>query len=285
MKRKFILFSAGLSIAALTFSSYGSGPANGGAGNRTGSDGSTFGCSTGGCHNADNSAVAITLSAVDVATGTTVTDGKYKPGHTYTIKIDAAYTGSGTYDWFGFQASIVNAAKADIGTITASAANTHIKATGQTVVEHSTPLAASSGYHITFTWKAPASGSGDAHVYVRVMAANKNGTPSDDFPNAATMLLSENTTSVDELSAQIISNVYPNPAGNELNVSLDNAPQGEYAFRVFDLTGKCVASQQQTVAGNSAHIQLNTASLASGNYLVQISNGSNAARVLPFVKK
>jgi hypothetical protein len=285
MKRTFILFSAGLGIAALTFSSYGSGPANGGLGNRTGSDGATLGCSTSGCHNPDNTSLSITLSAVDIATSTPVTDGKYKPGHEYTIKIDAAYSGSGTYNWFGFQASIVNAAKADIGTITATAADTRTRPAGVTVIEHSTPLAAASGYHTSFKWTAPASGSGAAKLFVRVLAANKNGTPADDFPNAANMTLSENTTSIDDLSAQIISNLYPNPASTQLNISLDNAPQGAYSFKVFDLTGKCVAATSETVNGNTAKVSMDINQLAAGNYLVQISNNANAARVLPFIKK
>jgi hypothetical protein len=155
MKPKVLLTTLGLGLGLIVLSSYQDGPAHGGAGNRTGSNGS-LGCSTGGCHMADNANLALSFQIVDDVSGTTVTDGKYTPGRTYTIAFKGVYSGAGTYSHLGFQASAVNAANANSGMIAkdpAVANSATANANGITVVEHTAPLPKTGNDFITtFKW-------------------------------------------------------------------------------------------------------------------------------------
>lgn len=65
--------------------------------------------------------------------------------------------------------------------------------------------------------------------------------------------------------------LYPNPATNTLNVLVDESQVKTIA--VTDMTGKIV--MQQSVIGSLNVLQV--ASLSSGMYLLQISNGQQVA--------
>src|SRR4051812_49184587 len=103
MKRKVLLLSLCAGISALVLSSYQNGPAQGGAGNHTGSGSSQASCSGSGCHAANNTNTSFYLSVLSLS-GNTVTN--YVPGTTYRVELTGANTG-GFFPKFGFQASSV----------------------------------------------------------------------------------------------------------------------------------------------------------------------------------
>ena len=67
--------------------------------------------------------------------------------------------------------------------------------------------------------------------------------------------------------------VWPNPAINEVNLSIKNAPEGEYVFELFDASGRRVIVQnayaegQETLTG-----QIHFEGLAAGPYVLSIRN-------------
>lgn len=286
MKRNVILFSALLGIGYLTLSSYKNGPANGGAGNRTGSTTPPQTCSQGGCHMSESTKLSMSIGLLDNTTSMPVTDGKYIPGREYTVTLSGLYTGSSSYSHFGFQATAVNVSKVSIGTLAASMSGTHLNTTtGVSLVEHNAPMAAvtTGTYVATFKWTAPAAGAGAATFYARMVANNNNNTPGDDTPNGITATYNENTTSIGELSADILTKVYPNPAKDQLNIGLDNAQAGEYAFNVYNAFGIRVHSEIKNINSSSFETTVNTSAIAAGTYFVQIVK-DGAVRTLPFTK-
>ena len=74
-------------------------------------------------------------------------------------------------------------------------------------------------------------------------------------------------------------NIFPNPAGNKLNVSIDNL-QNTAMLQVYNVMGKMVM-QQQT---NKAVTELNIAKLPAGVYMLNI-NDANGVRSVKFVKE
>jgi hypothetical protein len=74
-------------------------------------------------------------------------------------------------------------------------------------------------------------------------------------------------------------NLFPNPAGDRLNVSVEGV-QKKTAIKVYNLMGKLVMQQE---SGNTI-TQLNVSKLSAGFYLVHVNDG-NETRSAKFVKQ
>ena len=104
-----------------------------------------------------------------------------------------------------------------------------------------------------------------------VRFATNNGTiNASDINNAVALLNGHQVNTVFkgalDMAADLIVNVYPNPAKDQLNVvSSQNA-----TVQLFDLAGKLVATES-VIAANQQHT-INTSSIAAGVYMLKISN-------------
>ncbi|MDP2188130.1 MAG: T9SS type A sorting domain-containing protein [Sphingobacteriaceae bacterium] len=67
-------------------------------------------------------------------------------------------------------------------------------------------------------------------------------------------------------------NVFPNPAQNDVKISMDGMSQLNYRYSITDLQGKLVAKGDVGVLDGYGHIQLN--GLNNGVYVLQLINGS-----------
>lgn len=286
MKKQTILVTLLLSAGIIGLSSYKTGPAHGGLGNRTGSTGSPNSCSQGGCHPSESSSLLVTLTLTDNATSEVVTDGKYDPGHEYTVKLSGAYSGASAYTHLGFQASVVNSSSADFGTIAATMPSTATVSAGVTLIEHTSPLAKTGdAYEASFRWTAPAAGGGDAKFYARMVVNNNNNTPGDDTPNKVQVTFSEKGVSgLADLDKKVLTNIYPNPSEGLLHIKMTSANTGNYSFAVRDISGRTVLTQNYTASSTDFEQAFDINRLTAGVYTLAISNGKQV-RVLQFVKK
>ena len=104
-----------------------------------------------------------------------------------------------------------------------------------------------------------------------VRFTTNNGTiNASDINNAVALLNGHQVNTVFkgalDMAADLIVNVYPNPAKDQLNVvSSQNA-----TVQLFDLAGKLVATES-VIAANQQHT-INTSSIAAGVYMLKISN-------------
>ncbi|MFA6260447.1 MAG: DUF4397 domain-containing protein [Bacteroidia bacterium] len=86
---------------------------------------------------------------------------------------------------------------------------------------------------------------------------------SDTLPSPFTGM---NSAAFDESSIQL----FPNPAGQQMNIILNARNQGELNYRVTDLVGKTILSTSiQSVKGSNT-ININTATLPTGLYLITL---------------
>lgn len=81
---------------------------------------------------------------------------------------------------------------------------------------------------------------------------------------------------------EIIS-VYPNPVHDRVNLSIASTQAAKGTISVIDYSGKTVISQSVQLINGEVNMQLNTAHLQSGNYVIKINNGLETA-VSRFIK-
>ncbi len=103
-------------------------------------------------------------------------------------------------------------------------------------------------------------------VFVKFVATSAYGNNLYvDNINMAASSLSDNEVSTLQ--------VYPNPATDVLNVNFD-AKGGNYTITVNDLTGRVASTTVITDANGTQAIAVPVSTLANGNYLVTVSNGT-----------
>lgn len=257
-------------MAALILSSYATGPFYNGAGNRTGSAGTTATCSGNGCH-ASNSSSTLCSLLVQTDTGTII--AQYTPGTTYTVLVNGSADSSLTK--FGFQVSCVkaNETSTQAGNFSAGT-DMHVSNFGTLqLVEHSMPLSgtASAGgnnYQASFSWTAPAAGTGDVEFFAMLNAVNDNTKETGDQPGTPmTLTLKEaSSTSVASIPALHLS-LYPNPACDALHLKL-TGPDGICRVSVVSLTGSLALSQNVMI--NKGEATINTEGLMPGYYVLGV---------------
>lgn len=279
-KMRLILFSATGLLGYLVITGWAGGPAHSGVLlNGTPGVSSTGTCRN--CHAGNNGTTTInSVRFTDNATRTVITDGKYKPGHEYTVEINA--TGNGTQSSYGFQANFRTGANSNAGTLATNISNTGVAAAdGYSVVEHTARIAAAQGsFTPTFKWTAPAAGTGAVTLHAIVNAVNGDRNVSGDaVSNPFTTTLAEaSTTSVTGLDDEVIK-IFPNPASANLHIHFKAAEKGN--ILLLNTVGQVV---QQQITEGSNEVTLAIGALPAGFYYVQYLSAGQSG-IASFIKQ
>lgn len=287
MKKRLFLLTAVAGLAYVTLTSNTTGPAVGSAGNVTGAKGTPTSCGSGSCHGT-TAGPTVTITVDSLTTSTAVTH--YVPGKLYTIKIHGAGSSN---SWFGFEFASVSGtgtSQAQAGTASSFPANVGADVfSGLSLVEQHLALAATSAgvYDVSFQWTAPTVGVGNITLYCTLNSVNHDGNQNaaDVSGNVSVVLGQEAApTAVASVAENMSINAYPNPAINSLNLQFDNTQPGTYTLQVFNLNGKCVATDNVEVNGMNSIKNINTANWVPGMYQVVVAkDGIN--KVIPVVKQ
>jgi hypothetical protein len=90
------------------------------------------------------------------------------------------------------------------------------------------------------------------------------------------------TLSVNESDLVNDIKLFPNPASSETNLQINSEKElGQSILQIIDLTGRIVVHENITIKQGEQKFNINTETLKSGVYLVQISNGKS---VLPAIR-
>lgn len=285
MTRKPVHIALCATMAGLIFSSYGSGPFAGGAGNHTGSASSPANCSFGsGCHPDNNSSVSVTVSLID--NGTPVTT--YVPGKTYRVLLLGGTTGT-SRPRFGFQVSAAKASNGatQAGTLnTGGAGNMAVRNSTPQLIEHTGPIAgtlAGSAYvdSISFNWTAPTAGFGRVRFYAVLNTVNFTGTSAGDLANAGTSEFEPVSVGINTPQQYSLS-IYPNPATDILHIK--GSGETDYNITIVDAIGKTVLGKQAK-PGSGPEMTLDIHQLPPGTYFIAISAAAGLQYYSRFVKK
>lgn len=289
MKKQILLFTACAGLGVLSLSSYETGPAAGGEGNRTPS-GTNPTCSGASCHGTNDNASTVQLQLLPVGAGAPVSPGQaYTPSTVYQVVLSGTNVTLPATGKFGFQVTATNSLGANSGAFTIVGSKVHqVPVSGVNVVEHGTPLGAGSTFTTassdnSFQWVAPGPGAGDVTFSVIVNAVNGNGV-ADPGDHATTAVYTfPAPTSVSELSQNIRITAYPNPANDRFSLKFEDADKGQYDVAVMDLNGRIVNRQSLNVNSNTASMTFESANWATGVYLVRIMK-DGAQRVITLNK-
>lgn len=83
-----------------------------------------------------------------------------------------------------------------------------------------------------------------------------------------------------------ISNVYPNPARDKLNLIIYSPVNEKVTFSITDLTGRIIRQQIQQISNGENNVVVNVSNLTGGTYLVNVKgNNSNDYLTTRFVKQ
>jgi hypothetical protein len=67
-----------------------------------------------------------------------------------------------------------------------------------------------------------------------------------------------------------VSDPYPNPASNQVSLTLNAGKPGDALVEVFDLQGRKVLSSSKRLNANSNQIKLSTSNLENGIYFIRM---------------
>jgi hypothetical protein len=280
-----------IAAMALLMTSYSSGPFYGGAGNRTGSAGSTAGCDGIVCHAANGGSASMNIALLQ--NGVPVTG--YLPGSSYRIRLTLPVIATNRRN-FGFQASIVKASDgvAQAGFLTdggRSDLSVHQDVLVQ-LVEHNKYLPASpvgSGYvdTVSFGWQAPSAGFGTVRVYAVINSVDSNRSPVGDQPRAGTQDFTEIPTNVavGNTPSQRALMLLPNPINTstealELRGLIPGQPLN---LAIIDMQGRIVQRKSEQMAANGM-LYLHIAPLPPGRFVLLVAQ-QGGMRSLPFEVK
>ncbi len=117
-------------------------------------------------------------------------------------------------------------------------------------------------------------------VYTFVMDSMPHQWGKDRF----VLILNANSTTTGIANESNITNirmaVYPNPASDVLNISINNASFKNSSISIFNISGNEVMSASM----NGASTQLNIESLSNGVYFVKVKNENGFDRTVKFIK-
>lgn len=199
---------------------------------------------------------------------------KYLPGQTYTI----SYKVMGPAN-VGFSATVLKASDKTAAGTMAAIDSTQCKplahASGRQYMNHMNGSSTGGSKTYTFSWTAPAAGTGDVTFYFASISGDGNDDMDNDTMYLNSYTLTEgSSTGLNVNSAKVAVNVFPNPATDRIEVALSNAAAGETSVSLISLDGKSVVElMNTTIAAGAQSFSFDVnGKVTSGVYFVRVNN-------------
>ena len=238
---------------------------------RTGSPGDGLSCTS--CHTGTATTEAGLITSDIPAAG-------YMPGQVYTITATVTMAGKTK---FGFQVSPQNTSGTKLGTLNVTnPTHTTLVGSGKYITHKTAGTSFSSGTATwSFTWTAPALGSGPVTFYGAFNITNANGNSSGDMIKLSTLTVPQDpTASVAENEFAASITVFPNPAGEQLNISGGTGDEGPSVISFYSIDGRLVKKVENPYLSTVVGLE----GIEPGYYLLRIENEKGTA-TRKFIKK
>jgi hypothetical protein len=251
MKNK-LLFLAGaflpLAMLLASFSGNTKSYPGGAPAGYTGSPGDGQNCTA--CHGGSASTVAGWITS-------NIPPAGYTPGSTYTITATAL--GSGTK---GFEVSPQDPAGNLLGTLTAGTGN-HLTGSGKYVTQSSGVNSDPATW--TFTWKAPAAGTGNVTFY-GAFAISKSIT------KLSTLEVGEYvSTGIASTGSTTEITILPNPNHGCFEIAMGSSP--EITGCIYDFSGRLILERKLGNGVNGIREKIDISSHPAGIYFLRLQTG------------
>lgn len=210
--------------------------------------------------------------------------GTYVPGTQYTSTVTIKQPGR---DKFGFSALALrdagNANLGGFGLVETIRTRTYMDG-ARDYVSH-TPCGADAPDSIqwTFTWQAPATDVGTITIYMAALVANHSHSLGGDDTHTRTITLSPSSVGIEEgESDRAAIRVFPNPANDQVSVSIPITTPGTISFELRDAAQRTLRSWRSRATGNTLEEKMDLGNVPA--QLLQLHVISNGERtVLPIM--
>lgn len=191
---------------------------------RTGSPGEVT------CVNGCHSSYALNSGSGSVALTSDIVNNEYVPDAVYNMQLTVSQAGDSL---FGLGLEALTGTNANAGTLTVGTGTVVKTATISGVSRRSITHARNGGtgtvdsHTFNFTWKAPATGTGNVNFYFAGVAANNNGRNSLDYVYNSSQVFTEYVvpSGINDVATSVKAlSVYPNPVTDKFtfNYTLSN---------------------------------------------------------------
>lgn len=220
------------------------------------------------CHNSGSFNPKATIDILDEAGANAVT--KYEADKTYTIRV-SVNAGAGTPAGYGFQ--LIDIRKSNDANVKGFLATqaTGIQLTplnNRIYAEHSMR---STSKTFDVKWKAPSPSVGTVTFYAVGNAVNGNsGTSGDNGTAPVKVDLSDLTSGVNELAAQVMMSVSPNPTTEGVVLSISSKVTKKVTVRFLDISGRTHISENWHIQTGANSKKWDISRLPRGAYMVQV---------------
>ncbi len=272
MKKKVLLSLVVVAVTAivLDFNKQAQGNSAGSPSYSSGSAYDRGDCSVGGCH------TGTPIGSATASITSNIPGTGYVPNTTYTITATANYP---SLVKFGFEISAQTVSGTMVGTMTAGTGSQVKSQAGDVWITHTTAgTTGSTGSHTwTFTWTAPAAGTGSFTFYGAFNCANDDLLSTGDHIVDATLPVNESTLGVAEISNKPQISLYPNPIKDVITLDYTLAQTSSVSVKMIDLQGREVA-ELLSENGKNAGTYKSTFDMSkyeAGVYFVTLSDGNN----------
>ncbi len=155
--------------------------------------------------------------------------------------------------------------------------NYYLDSIGVALFNTVNPQPSGTNYSWTFGDGSSSTSPSPAHLYASngwYLICLTVWRPADSCANTVcdTILVTNAGTGVKTVEGMSISNMYPVPATNELNIELANLFNQPVEVSITDMTGKVLLTKTFTTHVGQNNIKLDIGDLFGGMYMVQISN-------------
>ncbi len=203
---------------------------------------------------------------------------KYVPGTVYNIKFKIL--GSTPV---GFSSTVLrNDSNKMAGVLTPSDTTetklyNHV-ASGRNYLNHRTGNPTSGEKEYSFTWTAPAAGTGAVTFYFSSLVSNNDQSTSDDTTFVNSYVISEDapTTGVSEAVSTNTFVAYPNPVSDRIQISFLNKTTENTVVTLYNMNGQeSITLLNDNLIAGMQHLSFDlSGKVKSGIYFVKVSNSS-----------
>lgn len=233
----------------------------------------TSGGACNGCHANPGDFTPTTTITLKDAAGNPVTNGLYKPGHTYSLRVSVfSPQVGGVSPQYGLQTVLMTNNYTQAGTLSNPTTGSNGFGSGaqlywfggRSYLEHNQR---NPNGIFNATWVAPAVGTGPVSIYSMGLAVNANSAFTGDNHDGASLILQEDMSiGVDKIASNDLEfTISPNPSYNR-TVVLRNL-KGEANIQVINSLGIEVYSKKDNF---SEEYLLDLNHLAGGLYFIRI---------------
>jgi hypothetical protein len=117
---------------------------------------------------------------------------------------------------------------------------------------------------------------GDVYYYIEVV--NEDGcsitTKELNINSAISNIVTNFITDVETLDTPLISNIYPNPSNQWINV-ITASETGDLSLQLFDLAGRILLEEDYDQVNRNFQVQLNVSEVKNGIYFLHVSLGNS----------